>query len=146
MKADLLEMEELLNYGTREQLVNYLMTHKPESRDEVARYEKLRNQEYRMREDTPPEADVSEMETLLKDGSYEQIWDYLNTHDIDSRPQARLKRQLVIKYNVEKMKDLLQNGSRQEILDFLKRPDCRTRDEIELRIKLADRELELRGQ
>lgn len=145
MKAELSEMEELLTNGTREQIAEYLMTHSPKSLEEMVAYHKLVNQEYRMREDTPPEADVSEMEVLLKNGSYEQIWDYLNTHDIDSRPQARLKRQLVIKYNVEKMKDLLQNGSRQEILDFLKRRDCRTRDEIELRIKLADRELELRG-
>ena len=146
MKADLVEMEELLNDGTREQMVEYLMSHRPESREETVLYHKLVNTEYRMREDTPPEADVSEMEALLKDGSYQQIWDYLNTHDIDSRPEARLRRQLMIKYNVGKMKDLLQNGSRQEILDFLKRRDYRTRDEIELRIKLADRELELRGE
>jgi len=146
MKADLIEMEELLNNGTRKQMVNYLMTHSPKSLEEMVAYHKLVNQEYRMREDSPKEADITEMEALLKDGSYEQIWDYLNTHDIDSRPQAKLKRQLMIKYNVEKMKDLLLNGNRQEILDFLKRRDYRTRDEMELRIKLADRELELRDQ
>ena len=50
MKAELQEMERLLQNGERQQMVDYLMTHRPESRDEMAMYEKLRNKEYEMRE------------------------------------------------------------------------------------------------
>ena len=49
MKAEIEEMERLLKEGSRQEILDYLMTHRPESRDEMAMYEELRNKEYSLR-------------------------------------------------------------------------------------------------
>ncbi len=48
-KAEIKEMEQLLNSNDRQQMVDYLRTHKPESRDEMEIYEDLRDREYNLR-------------------------------------------------------------------------------------------------
>ena len=48
-KAEIKEMEQLLNSDDRQQMVDYLQTHKPESRDEMEMYLRLRDREYDLR-------------------------------------------------------------------------------------------------
>ena len=49
MKAEIKEMQELIAKGTHQQMWDYLESHKPSSREEMATYEKLRNKEYSLR-------------------------------------------------------------------------------------------------
>ena len=49
MRAEISEMQELMSKGTRQQMVDYLESHRPESRDETEIYEKLRNKEFSLR-------------------------------------------------------------------------------------------------
>lgn len=41
-KADVKEMEQVFNNGDKHQIKQYVMTHRPESREEVEMYEHLR--------------------------------------------------------------------------------------------------------
>lgn len=48
-KATLEEMKQILKSDNRQEMVDYLMTHYPESRDETAMYQVICNREYDLR-------------------------------------------------------------------------------------------------
>ena len=64
MKAEIEEMERLLKEGNRQEILDYLMTHRPESRDEMAMYEELRNKEYGLR--SQQNVETAKTKELLK--------------------------------------------------------------------------------
>lgn len=45
MKATIQEMQKLLQDNNKQAMEDYLLSHKPESREEMETYEKLRNKE-----------------------------------------------------------------------------------------------------
>lgn len=57
MKAEIKEMETLLNETNRQTIWTYLMNHRPESADETRLYEKLRSREYSLRNTSTEETE-----------------------------------------------------------------------------------------
>ena len=57
-------MQQLLQSSNRQVMEDYLQTHRPESRDEMEIYEKLRNKEFSLRK--PLTRETKKTENLLK--------------------------------------------------------------------------------
>ena len=64
MKATIQEMHKLLQENNRQAMEDYLLSHKPESREEMETYEKLRNKEFSLRKTSTKE--TKKTENLLK--------------------------------------------------------------------------------
>ena len=63
-KATIAEMKKLLQGNNRQAMEDYLLTHRPESRDEMESYENLRNKEFSLKKTEIEE--TKKTENLLK--------------------------------------------------------------------------------
>ena len=59
MKAVINEMKTLIESDDRQQMTDYLLTHRPQSRDEMEMYEILREMEYYLRKDPMKEKEIT---------------------------------------------------------------------------------------
>lgn len=57
MRAEIKEMQQLIASDDRQLMLDYLATHRPESRDEMEMYCKLRNKEYSLRKTSTVETE-----------------------------------------------------------------------------------------
>lgn len=71
MKAEITEMQQLMDKGCREQMEDYLLTHCPESGEETAVYEQLRHKEYSLRRTSTEETEKTKR--LLKNSRRNKI-------------------------------------------------------------------------